>query len=68
MLNVVVCDDEEYFLNRLTEKITAYLTEREIAFKLAFFYSGEALFQEGEGLYDIAFLDISMDWVNGLEQ
>lgn len=67
MLNVVVCDDEEYFLKRLTEKITAYLTEREITFQLASFCSGEALFQEGKGLYDIAFLDISMDRVNGIE-
>lgn len=68
MLNIVVCDDEKYFLDRLTEKISTYLEKREIAFQLASFCSGEELFREcEEKLFDIAFLDISMDAMDGIE-
>lgn len=68
MLSVVVCDDEPYFLDRLSKKIAAYLEKREITFWLASFCSGKALFQEYEGkLFDIAFLDINMDTMDGIE-
>lgn len=67
MLNVAVCDDEEYFLHKLSEKITMYLNEKEIPFHISSFRSGEALVQAGEKQYDIAFLDISMNEVDGIQ-
>lgn len=68
MLNIVVCDDEKNFLDRLVKKIAVYLEEKDISFQMDFFCSGEELFQnsEKEGV-DIAFLDISMDKLNGIE-
>lgn len=68
MLHIAVCDDELYFLDRLVEKITAYLEEKSLAFQIDSFSSGEELFRDYEKTwYDIAFLDISMDKVDGLE-
>lgn len=68
MLNILVCDDEKLFLERLVDKITVYLKAREIAFQMAAFMNGEELVGECEnGRFDIAFLDISMDKLNGIE-
>lgn len=68
MLNVAVCDDEEFFLYRLIGKISVYLSEKEIPFQIASFCSGEALVEQNEDkLFDIAFLDISKDEINGIE-
>lgn len=68
MLNILICDDEKPFLDRLSNKITTYLETREIPFQMASFCSGEDLLEHsGKEPFDIAFLDISMDTVNGIE-
>lgn len=68
MLNILVCDDEKLFLDRLIHKITAYLKTREIPFQMTTFSSGEDLLEHGAyEPFDLAFLDISMDTVNGIE-
>ncbi len=68
MLNILICDDEKPFLDRLIQKITAYLEGKDIPFQTASFCSGEGMLEECENaLFDIAFLDISMGIVNGIE-
>lgn len=68
MLNILICDDEKPFLDKLANKITVYLESREIPFQMAAFCSGEDLLKHSEKEpFDIAFLDISMDTVNGIE-
>lgn len=68
MLNVAVCDDDKSFLDRLTGKISAYLKEKEISFQITSFCPGSALLEQAETtMFDIAFLDISMDAVDGIE-
>ena len=68
MLNIIVCDDDSCFLNRLVEKITAYFRQKEIPFQIASYCSGEALLcKNEENRFDIAFLDISMETVDGIE-
>ena len=68
MLNILICDDEKPFLDRLANKITVYLENREIPFQMAAFCSGEELLKHNEDrLFDIAFLDISMNAVSGMD-
>lgn len=68
MLKIVICDDEAFFLEQLTEKISSYLKEKEIPFQISTFHSGEQLQQDSrDELFDIAFLDISMEAVNGID-
>ena len=38
MLNIIVCDDDSCFLNRLVEKITAYFRQKEIPFQIASYW------------------------------
>ena len=67
MLNILICDDEKPFLDRLANKITVYLENREIPFQMAAFCSGEELLKHNEDrLFDIAFLDIDMEKLNGI--
>ena len=48
MLNILICDDEKPFLDRLANKITVYLENREIPFQMAAFCSGEELLKHNE--------------------
>ena len=76
MFRVAVCDDEEYF--RLLEKelIEKYMEERAYDCAVEVYSSGEELLRgmETEGSpaeqsipYDIIFLDVSMDEMDGME-
>ena len=68
MLNILICDDEKPFLDKLINKISIYLKARKIPFQAAVFGSGEELLKLGEDeRFDIAFLDISMHKVSGME-
>lgn len=68
MLNILICDDEKLFLDRLIDKVTIYLKSKGIPCQISAFCSGEELIEDGEEeRYDIAFLDIGMDTVNGIE-
>ncbi|RGY97394.1 LytTR family DNA-binding domain-containing protein [Clostridium sp. AM58-1XD] len=68
MLNILICDDEKPFLDRLANKITVYLKNREIPFQMAAFSSGEELLKHSEDRpFDIAFLDISMNAISGMD-
>lgn len=68
MVNILICDDEKPFLDRLANKITVYLETREIPFHMDAFCSGEELLKHSEEEpFDIAFLDISMNAVSGME-
>ena len=68
MLDILICDDEKLFLERLTDKVTTYLREKEVPFRITAFCSGEKILKSCENRqFDLAFLDISMDRVNGIE-
>lgn len=68
MLHIVICDDEPFFSEHLKGKISSYLTEKGIPFQITSFHSGEHLQAAGENqMFDIAFLDINMDSVNGID-
>ena len=68
MLNILICDDEKPFLDKLANKITVYLETREIPFQMAAFCSGEELLKQSKDKqFDIAFLDISMNAVSGMD-
>ena len=69
MLNIAVCDDEPYFQNRIRELISAYLNDLEYEYAITCFDSGKELLQKGTDItkYDIAFLDVQMGEIDGIE-
>lgn len=68
MLRIAVCDDDKTFRDYITKRIDGYFHERQISREIQAFSSGEELLEsEVAGILDVAFLDISMEGMNGIE-
>ena len=62
MLKIAVCDDEPVFVEQISGRIKEYMTDAVIQG----FFSSEELLSQGE-VFDIYFLDIQMEKINGVE-
>lgn len=69
MIFIAICDDEKYYRQQMEKLVTAYLIEHQIDHNIDIFSSGKAFYAKGLEMakYDIIFLDISMDEINGIE-
>lgn len=69
MLRIAVCDDEAYFRNREKKLIEQYMEKRGYDCHIALYASGKELLERADRgfLYDILFLDISMEELDGLQ-
>ena len=69
MLNIAICDDEKYFRSEIRGVLEKYLSAEGIVFAIDDFSSGEELTDLGIGMqkYDIVFLDINMDRMDGID-
>ncbi|MDE6640436.1 MAG: LytTR family DNA-binding domain-containing protein [Acetatifactor sp.] len=68
MFNIAIVDDEDYFRNDLKELVQNYMIEKGYALQIDTFQSGEEFISLGIGMfkYNIVFLDINMDKVDGV--
>ncbi len=68
MLEIAVCDDEEYFLQEIKVILQGYLNDKGVMYNIDTFKSGEEFLSLGIELlkYKIVFLDISMNDINGI--
>lgn len=66
MLKVAICDDEEYMVDKIESCVLKYGINKHIEFKVYKFYNGEAL-ANSEIEFDLVFLDIKMQGLDGLE-
>ncbi|MFT4104974.1 MAG: LytTR family DNA-binding domain-containing protein [Lacrimispora sp.] len=69
MAKIAICDDEPVFAHQIKELVDNILTERNISYSVNSFLSGEELCSELENgaSYDIAFLDIKMGGMSGID-
>lgn len=69
MLKIAVCDDEQIFCNELKNIISTYMLEKQICYEIDLFRSGKDFVRHGAEMikYQIIFLDINMDDLNGIE-
>ncbi len=68
MLRIALCDDERYFLLREEKILVDYMKERDYSYKIDLFQSGKRLLDKKSDLdYDILFLDVKMEGVDGIE-
>lgn len=68
MLNIAICDDEEYFLAQEKEWVSQYMNSLCCEFHIDTFASGVEFMAVGDRVskYDIIFLDINMEGIDGL--
>lgn len=68
MLKIAVCDDEEYFGKRIETLLGEYFAPGEMEFEVKLFESGEELLAaEKREAFDMIFLDVNMEGMDGIE-
>lgn len=69
MLQIAICDDERFYREKIKYLIEKCLNRRELPYTAHIFLSGEEFLEQCENniRFDIVFLDISMEKVNGIE-
>lgn len=69
MFHIAICDDEEYFRLREKRLIGQYMKKRGYSCQIDLHASGKELLNcvDGNLPYDVIFLDISMEEMDGLE-
>lgn len=65
-MNIGICDDEMFYVERISSMVTAYLEQREITYNIFCFYSGEGLLNSKQPL-DLIFLDVKLGAIDGIE-
>lgn len=68
-MNIIICDDDRGFIQRLDRKIRDYLNRNNISYKIKHCYSGEELLKLENNIseVDILFLDVMLNELNGIE-
>lgn len=69
MIKIAICDDEEYYRGKIQKLLVSYLTGKNLEYDIRMFLSGEDFLAEQDNLvkYDIVFMDINMNEVDGIE-
>lgn len=69
MLQIAICDDEQFYREKMKKLVERYLEKRELHYTLHLFLSGEEFLKQCENSvkYDIVFLDINMEQIDGIQ-
>lgn len=67
MLNIAVCDDNKECLDEICACLKNYFSEKFIEYNLYRYSCGEELAADYEKSFDIAFLDVEMKKINGIQ-
>lgn len=69
MLRVAICDNEKVFGEKLKDIVSSYLQKKDISFAIDLFLSGKEFVDLDMKMakYQIVFLDINMEQMNGIE-
>lgn len=69
MLQIAVCDDEQYYREKIQFLLKQYLKQKNLEYSIQLYNSGEAFLSQYENnvRYNIVFLDISMHTIDGIQ-
>lgn len=66
MFRIAVVEDEEIYQNQMKEYLETYEKEKQEKLSLTFYQDGEDIIEKYQG-FDIIFLDIQMQFLNGMD-
>ena len=66
MINIAICDDEKYILDKIKKLVFDFFHRKNVEITVSQFGSGEELLRHNKNI-DILFLDIQMDGIDGME-
>lgn len=64
-MKILICDDEKHYLDNLKQHVQEYMDQRGIESAIDA-YTNPSEIMEGSCIYDVAFLDIQMDGIDGI--
>ena len=64
-MKILICDDEQHYLDNLKQHVQEYMDQRAIESAIDA-YTDPSEIMEGSCIYDVAFLDIQMDGIDGI--
>lgn len=69
MLEIAICDDEQYYREKIQALLARYLKQRNLDYSVHSYPSGEEFLSHRENSvkYDIVFMDISMNALDGIQ-
>ena len=67
MLNIAVCDDDMACLNEICKCLENYFLDKRTEYRIYRYSCGEELADAQEKNFDIAFLDVKMKKINGIQ-
>lgn len=69
MLQIAICDDEQFYRDRMKNLLEKYMHANALPYALQTFLSGEAFIKQCESgmKFDIVFLDINMEEMDGIQ-
>lgn len=69
MLRIAICDDEQFYREKIRMLLERYFEKSDLQYELAAFASGEDFLKacENRVKYDIVFMDISMEELDGMQ-
>lgn len=69
MLQIAICDDEQFYREKIKRLLEDYLREHDLSYEISLFMSGEEFLGKSENKvkYDIVFMDINMNEMDGIQ-
>lgn len=69
MLRIAICDDEEYYRNKIHTLLDSWFAGRGMEYTVSLFSSGADFLSEKENAvgYDVVFMDINMEEMDGID-
>lgn len=66
-MNILICDDDKHYVDTIRKYVDEFFVERKITDYMVYeYYSGEEAAKNTKKI-DIAFLDVEMSGINGIE-
>lgn len=67
MYNIVICDDENMFVSEIRKNLEQYAHTKGVDFRFQIYYDGKDLLDNYRDDFDLIFMDIKMEKVDGLK-